>query len=199
MNGTAISLLRRLVSATAAIAFGAAGSVAALPRLPGFVFVFAQTATDTPATAAAGTSTVRPPERTFVTQGLVNSRHQAELSRLAVTQAASTEVREFAQQLVTDYQQINTALETIARRKSIDVPLQPVSFSDRYRVLAEQSGASFDHAFIHEVADANARALRLCSAALSTVKDSDIRELAGSLLPVLRDHANKTSDLAKSL
>jgi putative membrane protein len=165
-------------------------------RAPAFIFVLAQAQTTAP---AGTTDSVRAPERAFLLQGLENSRQEAELSRLAVSQASSSEVREFAQQLVTDYQQINTALEALARRKAVEVPLQPTSFSDHYRDLAERSGKSFDRAFIREIAATNDRALRLCEAAVGNAKDPDIRELAGSLLPVVRDHVNKTTDFEKSL
>jgi uncharacterized protein (DUF305 family) len=79
------------------------------------------------------------------------------------------------------------------------VPLQPTSFSDQYRALAERSGAAFDRAFIREIAGTNSRALRLCESAVGNARDPDVRELAGSLLPVVRDHVNKTTDLEKSL
>ena len=148
---------------------------------------------------SAGSESLRSGDRAFILQGLNNSRSEAELSRLAVSQATSSEVRDFAQQLVSDYGEINNALESLARRKAVAVPVQPTSFSDDYRHLAEQSGAAFDHAFVRQIAATNERALRICEAAVADAKDADVRALAGSLLPVIRGHVNTTRDLLKNL
>lgn len=185
------------------VAIGLAGSMDstsasdARRRIPGFSFVLAQANIDTTASLSP-TDSLRPVERSFILQALENSRNEAEISRLAVSQARSSAIREFAQQLLGDYTQINTALETLARRKAVAAPLQPTSFSDRYRQLAE-AGTTFDRAFVREIAVENTRALRLCEKAVADAKDADIRELAGSLLPVIRDHVNKTTNLQKSL
>jgi putative membrane protein len=160
-------------------------------------FILTQATAD-PSGPGANT-TLHAGDRQFVVESVENGRVEAELSGLAVSQATSSSIREFAQQLAGDYRQINTALETLARRKSVEVPLQPTSYSDRYRDLAQRTGAEFDRAFVRQIAVANAYALRLCEAAVANAKDTDVRDLAGSLLPVIRDHVNKTTELEKSL
>ncbi len=167
-------------------------------RAPRFSFVLAQALAET-VPAAPATDGLQPVERNFILQGLENSRNESEISRLAVGQARSSAIRDFAQQLVGDYAQINASLETLARRKTVTVPVQPTSFSDRYRALAQQTGAGFDRAFVREIAEQNNRALRICETAVAEAKDPEVRELAGSLLPVVRDHVNKTTDLQKNL
>jgi putative membrane protein len=200
VNTSGLRLARGLSTALTVLLAGLSLPAQAHLRAPSFIFTLAQMSANTPAaTNANAADSIRAPERAFLLQGLETSRQEAELSRLAVGQASSSEVREFAQQLATDYQQINQALETLARRKAVEVPLQPTSFSDQYRALAARSGAAFDRAFIREIAGTNARALRLCESAVGNARDPDIRELAGSLLPVVRDHVNKTTDLEKSL
>ena len=118
---------------------------------------------------------------------------------MAVSQAADAGVRDFAQQLVGDYSQINNTLETLARRKAVAVPLAPTSYSDGYRQLATQTGAAFDRAYIRQTTAVAQRALRACETAVAEAKDADVRDLAGSLLPTLRDHVNKITQLAQSL
>lgn len=202
-KATFFLLPRAVVGATSlALWVGADGAAvradiptARFPRLP---YVLAQASPDA-AAAAATSDSLRPVERMFIVQGLEQSRTEAELSRLAVSQASRSDIRDFAQQLVADSRDINGSLETLARRKTVAVPIQPVSFSDRYRDLAGRSGSAFDRAFIEEIAAANARTLRLCESAVANAKDADIRELAGNLLPIVRDHANKTTELRKSL
>lgn len=152
-----------------------------------------------PSGESAAEATLRPVERNFILQGLANSRTESELSGLAVSQASRSDIRDFAQQLATDYRQINTTLETLARKKAVEPPLQPTSLSDQYRQLAQHSGSTFDQAFIREISIINQRSLQLCEKTLSGAKDNDIRDLIGTLLPIIRDHVNKSTELEKTL
>lgn len=164
-----------------------------LVRLP---FVLAQMMSDR--SSSMPTPSLQPVERAFVIQELANCRAQADLARLAVSQAGSSKVRDLAQQLVGDYREINVTLENIAQRKAITVPLPSTTFSEEYRRLAASSGKNFDQAFVRELAAANERILRLCEAAVANAGDEDIREAAGNFLPVVRDHINKTTELLKA-
>jgi predicted outer membrane protein len=152
-----------------------------------------------PVTPTDATPLLRPAEVTFVREATDGGRMLAEVSTLGVSQATGSAVRSFAQQLAGDYAQINRALETLARRKSVDLPLQPTSFSDPYRELAQRGGAPFDAAFVRRTAAMSEHELRLCEAAVSASKDPDIRDLAGSLLPTIRAHVNQATELLKAL
>lgn len=160
--------------------------------------VIAQPTAPPPTTASPSADTLRPVERTFLAQGLERSRNEAEISRLALGWAADSGIREFAQQLATDYRQIATDFEALARRKTVEVPIQPASFPQEYRQLAATSGAAFDRVFVSRVAAASERMLRLCETTLAEAKDPDIRDLAGSLLPTIRGHVNKATEMQKS-
>jgi len=186
------------IALTGALAIATEG-MSHRPHLP---FVIAQA---TPSVAVPGpstgntTDTLRPLERRFLIDATETGRTVAEVARLAVSQANSTGVRDFAQQMIADYGQINGSLEALARRKSVDLPLEPTSFTDAYRELAGHAGHNFDRAYVEAANASSQRELRLCEAVLANAKDAEIRDLAGSLLPVLRDHVNKTTDLLKSL
>jgi predicted outer membrane protein len=159
----------------------------------------AQDVTDAGAGAAAtAADALRPEDRTFIAAGVENSRIEAEVLRLAMSQATKTEVRSFAQQAADDYREIQGALEGLARRKAVDVGLQPTSYSDSYKRLAQQTGAAFDREFIRFMAETNNATLRLLERATSASKDADVRQIAGNLLPLVRDHVNKTKDLQKA-
>lgn len=163
-------------------------------RLP-----IAQTSPAASAAAEASAGAIRAPEQRFILEGLDLSRGEAEIARLAVSQATRSDVRDFAQQLLASYRDMNTALEALARRKGVEAPLQPTSFSERHRSLAEQAGDGFDRSFIRQIAQATQRGLRLCEDALANAKDGDVRALAGNLLPIARDHVNRSTELEKSL
>ncbi len=149
--------------------------------------------------SAPSVSTLRPVEQAFILEILENGRRQAEIARLAVSQARSNTLRELAQQLVSDFNQINLSLEMLARRKSLAVPIQPASFTEQVRQLASRPGPDFDAAFTVEIDRASRQALQLCEAAVSTARDADVRSLAGTILPIIRGHANRTGELRRAL
>lgn len=179
---------RRLIGAALVAGFAAATTLAA-PAL----------AQLTPGAAAELNGGLRPAARRFLVQGVATSRSLAELSRLAEAQGNSVAVRALAQQMVTDFGEMDRSLEALAHTKGVAVPLQPTSFSPGARQLAGTSGAAFDRAFIPEITVAAQRQLQLCEAALANAKDPDVRQLAGSLLPMLRDHLNRALALEKGL
>lgn len=151
------------------------------------------------ADAPVGPTSLKPVESEFVLGAIENGRELAELARLGASQARSSALREFAQQLVSDLGPLNVSAEMLARRKALPVPLQPASFTDEYRDLAARSGDDFDRSLTSAIASASRRALRLAEAAVSTARDTDVRGFAGSMLPVVRDHANKSAQLEKAL
>lgn len=152
------------------------------------------------AEALVPTPSVRTAEQRFIVRGITISRSQAELSRLALSQAHGSAVRDFAQQFGADNRDVERTLEDLARRQAVSVPIQPTSYPAGYRALAAQPpGAAFDRAFVREALAASRRALRSCEAAVANARDPDVRQAAGSLLPMLRAHVNQLTSLEKNL
>lgn len=140
---------------------------------------------------------LRPAERDFLRQTLENARVQTELARLGGGRARASDLREYAQQLARDFTGLSRDLESLARRRALDVPLQPTSFSDQFRQLTNRPEPEYDRAFLSALTAGTKDALDRCAAILTTAKDSEVRELAGSFLPILRGHANRALELAK--
>lgn len=144
---------------------------------------------------------LRPIERTFLDQAVEISRERVQVARLAMSQANTSDVRAFAQQLAADYQLIGDSVEALRRRKgALETPLaEPKDIvSEMQQTLAQKSGAEFDREFIRFMADQHSATLALFEQA-ANAKDADVRELAGSYLPTLRDHHNRIVELRKAL
>ena len=174
-----------------------------LPLLPVVLLApagHAQAPATTEATAdATAPSPLRPVERTFLQGAVAAARQTREYSRLAAAQASDAAVRDLAEQVASDYSEIDRSLEALARRKDAPPPLEPTSFSDAYRALASEPPANFDRAYLLRLAASTRRELRLCETVLADGRDADLRELAGSLLPTLRAHQSRIIALQKQL
>lgn len=145
------------------------------------------------------TDALRPSERTFLEKAAALSREEIRLARLAVSQATGSEVKALAQQIAIDHQQINDAVEGLRRKKGAVEEASVDVVSESSQKLAQKNGADFDREFVRLIADTHSEAVMLFERSMSVARDSDVRDLLGAYLPVLRDHQNKISELRKAL
>lgn len=191
---------RRMVVGTLAC-LGLAVSLAAAPRWRGPI---AQSFMRGFSAEPLATATLRPSERTFLEKAASLSGEKLRMARLAVSQANSSEVRDFAQQLATDHQSMSNTLADLQRRKGAATPPasdtkaeSPDVVSESFQRLAGKTGADFDREFVRIFTEAHTQLLNLVEQATSDAKDVDVREFAGAVLPTLRDHQNRLTELRK--
>ncbi len=192
-------LLRRRacrLGLVAAAALVGASSAAGAPRFRGPV---AKNLIHNFAAEGLASDSLRPSERTFLEKAAALSRDELRLARLAVSQATSSEVKAFAQQMAGDQQQISDSVDSLRRKKGSAPAVAPEVVSEAAQKLAQKTGADFDREFVRVVADVHAEMVILFEQSMSDAKDTDVRELLGSYLPVLRDHQNKVNELRKAL
>lgn len=145
------------------------------------------------------TDVLRPAERTFLERAAELSRQQTQLARVAVSQAASSDVRTYAQLVASDHRQISDSLDALRRKRGVSgssgsVDPAPAS----YPGLADKSGADFDREFVRISAELQNGLLRLFEEVMADAKDPEIREFVGGSLPVLREHQNRATELKKA-
>jgi putative membrane protein len=144
---------------------------------------------------------LRPVERSFLDRAAEISREEVRIARLGTSQAASTEVRTFASQLATDHRAIADAVEALRRRKgAAAIESAPAEApSDNYQKLAAKTGAEFDREFVRVIGEMHAETMSLFERAVAEGKDADVKDLAASFLPTLREHTNRLVELRKAL
>jgi predicted outer membrane protein len=142
---------------------------------------------------------LRPSEQTFLEKVSALSGDEMRMAQLGVAQAASSDVRSFAQTLVTDQRQLHDAVEALRQRKGAVKTSQLDKIPEKYQRLAAKSGGDFDREFIRAAGDADGAMLAWFEQALADAKDDDVRELAGTFLPMLREHGNRLIELRRAL
>jgi putative membrane protein len=149
---------------------------------------------------ALATDTLRPSERTFLEKAAAFSSEEVQLARLAISQATGSEVKAFAQQLAADHKQISDSIESLRRKKGATFEAAAGEvISEAAQKLGQKTGADFDREFVRVLAGVHADAVMLFEHAMADAKDTDIRDMLGSYLPMLRDHQNKVNELRKAL
>lgn len=144
---------------------------------------------------------LRPQERSFLEKALEASREQAQLARLAQSQAVNSTLRSFAQQLAVDQRTIGDAIDGLRRKKGavIDDTPRAEIVTESYQRLAARTGADFDREFVRVLSELQSSFMALFEEASSDTKDPDVRDLAAQHLTTLRGHQSQLVSLRKAL
>ncbi len=138
-------------------------------------------------------------ERSFLERAAELSSKQMEMARVAVSRATSSDVRTYAQLLAADHRQISDSLNGLRRKKGTMLDETPAVESTDEDPLSAMVGGDFDREFVRRATEAEAKTLMLFEELMSDAKDTDVRELIGTCLPMLREHRNRGTELKKGL
>jgi putative membrane protein len=128
-------------------------------------------------------------DQTFVHMVANGGVAEVKFGQLAAERAASPDVQQFGQRMVTDHTKANQELATIAQAKHISIAPE---LDPQHRTLAAQlatlEGAVFDQAYLQgQVAD-HEQAITLFTTQSKEGQDADLRALASKTLPTLQAH-----------
>jgi putative membrane protein len=147
-----------------------------------------------PATAPAPQQPAQPTQlsradQAFVAAATQNSMVQLQNAQLAAQRAASPQVRQLAQRLVTDQTAASDALQQIAQQDNLTPPAQPSPMqAAQGQRLTTLYGASFDSAFLHAEAVQDAQAIGLYQREAQSSRDPTLKDFAQQTLSALRQH-----------
>jgi putative membrane protein len=175
--------------------------VLVLPAIPG---VAAQAPASTPARPAGhsgsqgkpGTSGVAPADRAFAKEAAIGGMAEVDLGHLAVSNAASADVKQFGQRMVDDHGKGGDELKAWASQKNLTLPteLDAKHKADHAR-LAKLSGAAFDRAYMAAMVADHNEDVAAFQRESKTAKDADLKAWAAKTLPTLQDHQKMAKDI----
>ena len=129
------------------------------------------------------------PDAMFVQQAGKCGAAELELSRIAVRQAQSADVRRFAEDMVQEHERNNRELETIAAHENI---APPKTIDDEHAQLRAQlsvmHGSDFDRAYMGAMRADHEKLAILLRSSQATVSTPELRRYIATTLPVVQDH-----------
>ncbi|MDQ6676761.1 MAG: DUF4142 domain-containing protein [Acidobacteriota bacterium] len=138
-------------------------------------------------------------DQIFAQNLALESMTDAELGKLAATQAGSPAVKTFAKEMIEDHGKISQRLKRIAARGHVTIPATlDAKHQARVDKLAKLSGDEFDRAFIRDQVLNHERSLRRFEQELQNGADPGLRTLASRTLPSMRQHLEAAKDLEKT-
>lgn len=134
----------------------------------------------------------------FVKSAALGDLTGIELAKLARSKAQNADVRSFADRMLKDYGAFHKELETLAKRKRLDVPASLV-YEDEQMVeqAAEKSEAEFDDWYARQMIAEQEKALALYQGA-AKLPDAELAAFAKRTLPRLEEHHRMALALANA-
>lgn len=126
---------------------------------------------------------------------------EVELGKLALKNASSPKVKEYAQMMIDDHTKSNAELTEAARKKNISLPTgMSEKCQKKYSDLAEKKGKDFDKDYMSAMVDGHEEVLDEMNKQAEKGKDADLRAWAQGKVDVIKHHletAKSTKDLIK--
>jgi putative membrane protein len=146
---------------------------------------------------SAGQSQLQSADQDFVKKAAIGGMFEVQSSEIAQDKAQSAEVKEFAEQMITDHGKANKELESAAQDLGATVPeeLDAKHQQALQKLESASEGAEFDRAYIQAQRNAHKEAVNLFSSYSKSGGDAQLTSWAQKTLPTLQEHARHIQGL----
>ena len=128
-------------------------------------------------------------DSTFVTKAAEGGMAEVQLGNLAKSNAESSDVKSFGEQMVTDHTQANDELKSIASKKSITLPTSVNAKQQaEYNRLEKLKGAAFDREYMKLMVSDHRTDVNEFRRESEHGSDPDLKAFAAKTLPTLENH-----------
>jgi putative membrane protein len=133
----------------------------------------------------------------FMTKVAESGMSEVELGQLALKQASSEDVKQFAQRMVDDHSKANEELKTLAASKSVTLPADAGQKNKAMiERMAKLSGAEFDREYMKHMVKSHNAGVALFEKEAQKGNDTETKAWAEKTLPTLREHKTMAHDVA---
>jgi putative membrane protein len=143
------------------------------------------------------TGAVRGFERQFMMKAAQGGLYEVEAAKLALSNASSAEVKEFAERLIADHTKANQQLMQIAADKGVSVPdTMGQKHEAKLNRLRNLQGEEFDRAYMSHMVKDHAQDVQEFRTASQRATDQDVKTFASTTLPTLEEHLERARSIA---
>ncbi len=133
----------------------------------------------------------------FAMKVLMDGMTEVELGQVALKNAASEDVKTFAQRMIDDHSKAGDELKTLATSKGLTTPTAlDAQHKKMVDDMAKLSGADFDRKYMENMVKDHDKAVALFEKEVANGKDADAKSWAEKTLPTIREHQKMARDIA---
>jgi len=147
-----------------------------------------------------GDSVVTGGDLAFMNDAAMGGMAEVELGRLAINQAASKEVKAFAQHMIDDHSKAGEELKQLAQGKKVMLPpdVSP-THKEVMGKLSPLKGAEFDRAYVKAMVEDHVKDVTAFEAVSKNATDADVKAYAAKTLPTLQQHLQMIRGIAAKM
>lgn len=125
---------------------------------------------------------------------------EANLGQMAGNVAASQEVKDYGQTLVTDHTNDYQQLSNAAKQANLNVPTAIDAEHNKGMIdpMEKLKGAAFDHKYAQDMVSGHTKALEIYKKEAESAQNDVIKSYAQTAIPVLQKHLSAAKDLEKA-
>ncbi|MBI3730204.1 MAG: DUF4142 domain-containing protein [Burkholderiales bacterium] len=151
-------------------------------------------AADTPASVSAA-------DKQFMVAAAHAGATEITASKDAARKASTAQVKEFADQMVTDHTKVADELKQLASSKKVDIPDKPDAKQETtIKKLSVLEGQKYERQYATDIGvAAHKDAVALFKKASTSAQDPDVKAFATKTLPSLEHHLKMSEDMKAKL
>jgi putative membrane protein len=171
----------------------------AAASLLGSMAVLATVGFGTAAAQPGGGGHLTQQDRTFMAQNAQTDLAEIAGGKLAVARAVAAPVRQTAQIIMSDHQQVLSELQNLARDLHVTLPDSPDAMQQRQaQQLEGLSGTAFDHTYVQDEIKGHQMSIAQTRQEISSGSDQQVVQFAKSYLPGAEHHLDLVQHLSSS-
>ncbi len=141
--------------------------------------------TDTTRNATMGNSAGVMSDSGFLIKSVTDNLMEIELSKLAKAKATDKQVKNIANQMITDHTQMLNDVKALAGKKNISLPENNTVPATE---MGNASGTAFDKMWVQHMLSGHEAKLSELQSVINSTQDADIKTLATKALPKVKMH-----------
>jgi putative membrane protein len=129
------------------------------------------------------------PDRTFLQKAAIAGLFEVKAAEVAKDNAKSSDIKAFADKMVTDHTQANDELDRIAKTKNLDLPTSlDAEHQTKLDTVSKLTGHAFDKAYKEQQTKGHDQVLALMRNEAKNGKDDDLKAFAQKYEGVIAEH-----------
>jgi putative membrane protein len=132
----------------------------------------------------------------FADKAALGGLAEVALGKLALNKTDNTQIKRFANMMITDHGKANTELARIANEKHITLPTAlDKEHQSKIDSMGQLSGKEFDKAYINMMIDGHQKTLALMQDEAKNGKEADLRGFAAQTAPIVQMHLDSINKI----
>lgn len=150
----------------------------------------------TPAFAQSGTTPLAAKDQQYLRQTAQGADYELAISKLALQKSQRSDIRGYAQHIVTDHEQANGKLQQVAMQNGVQLPTGMTTAQQaEYAKLQGLSGHAFDSAYVAAVKSINQNDSSQFSSETAELSSPQLKSMAQDMHKTDEKHAQEAQTL----